>query len=126
MQIGRFWLRLASAALAGFLLSDAQVFALDNAREREYTIKDVMMTAYKGKLANKVIKGEATLDDKQRLLKLYEALAENSPPRGSSKSWQMKTDALVQAAQAALEGQPNAPQLLKKTMECGECHSRHK
>ncbi len=126
MHSGRYLFSFALAVLAGVVAINVPSHALDNAGKREYTIKDVMMTAYKAKLANKVIKGEATPDDKQRLLTLYEALAETAPPRGSTKSWQKKTDALVQAAQAAIEGQPNAPVLLKKTMECGACHTNHK
>jgi hypothetical protein len=92
----------------------------------QHTIKDVMVTAYKEKLAKRVIQGEATTDEKERLLTLYQALAEAKPPRGSRASWQKKTDALVQAAQAAIQGQADAPMLLKKTMECGACHTRHK
>jgi hypothetical protein len=100
--------------------------ARDNQGTSPTTIKDVMITAYKEKLAKRVIQGEATSDDKERLLKLYQALAEARPPRGSRTSWQKKTGALVQAAQAAIEGQANAPMLLKKTMECGACHATHK
>jgi hypothetical protein len=85
-----------------------------------------MITAFKEKLARRVIQGDASTDDKERLLTLYQALAEAKPPRGSHASWQKKTEALVQAAQAAIQGQPDAPVLLKKTMECGACHSRHK
>lgn len=103
------------------------VAALDNkGAEDQYSIKEVMMTAYKDKLATRVIRGEATQAEKERLLRLYEALAATPPPRGNPKSWKRKTYALVEAAQAAVEGESHAPQLLKKTMECGACHSTHK
>jgi hypothetical protein len=112
-------------ALCG-ILAARTAWSLDNSGKMRYTIKDVMITAYKEKLANKVVKGEATPEEKQRLLVLYEALAKTAPPRGDTQSWRTKTSSLVRAAQAALEGQTDAPVLLKKTMECGACHTKHK
>lgn len=110
----------------GVTLAQNEVCALDSGKSRDVTIKDVMVTAYKEKLAKKVMQGEATQDEKQRLLNLYEALAQSAPPRGSQVSWKRKTEALVNAAQAAVEGHENAPILLKRTMECGACHTSHK
>jgi surface antigen len=110
----------------GVTVAQNEVCALDSGKSRDVTIKDVMVTAYKEKLAKKVMQGEATQDEKQRLLNLYEALAHSAPPRGSQVSWKRKTEALVNAAQAAVEGHENAPILLKRTMECGACHTSHK
>jgi hypothetical protein len=109
--------------LGGLVATSAP--ALDGVKSR-YTIKDVMITAYKEKLANKIVKGEATPEDKERLLVLYEALAKTAPPRGDAASWRKKTGELVKAAQAAVQGESEAPLLLKKTMECGACHTQHK
>ena len=126
MKSGMCLFRLVLVAMCGVLANHSTVLALDKGGESQYTIKEVMVTAYKEKLANRVIKGEATTEEKQRLLTLYEALAATAPPRGTQASWEKKTVALVEAAQAAVEGQENAPKLLKKTMECGACHSNHK
>ena len=123
---GVFVCRLVLTASASFLLLTPPVHALDNGSNQDYSIKEVMMEAYKARLATKVIRGEATPSEKERLLRMYEALAASSPPRGSQVSWKRKTVALVQAAQAAVEGEEQAPLLLKKTMECGACHSTHK
>lgn len=90
------------------------------------SIKDVMITVYKEKLANKVIAGEASYEEKERLLVLYEVLADRKPPRGNLQHWQRRTSALVKAAQAAVDGRDEAPNLLKKSMECGACHTSHK
>jgi hypothetical protein len=120
-KLAMFWAIVLAGAAAAPTAS-----ALDNSGNTRYTIKDVMITAYKDKLASKIVKGEATPEEKQRLLVLYEALAKTVPPRGDTKSWQKKTGDLVKAAEAALEGQSDAPILLKKTMECGACHVKHK
>src|SRR5688500_2031040 len=113
------WKWICLAAVGVLVCRSAQ--ALDNNGDARYTIKDVMITAYKEKLANKIVKGEATPDEKQRLLVLYEALAKTLPPRGDATSWRKKTSELVRAAEAAVEGEATAPILLKKTMECGAC-----
>jgi hypothetical protein len=123
---GHFLCRIVVLTGASFLASQSSALALDNSAQEQYSIKDVMITAYKEKLAAKVIQGEATPAEKERLLRMYQALAETSPPRGNSVSWKRKTVALVEAAQAAVEGEAKAPILLKKTMECGACHSTHK
>ncbi|MBW3596601.1 MAG: hypothetical protein KY475_04930 [Planctomycetes bacterium] len=119
--------RIVMLAGAAMLIGRGPAIALDKGADNNLSIKEVMIAAYKEeKLAKKVIRGEASEAEKQRLLSMYEALAETSPPRGSPVSWKRKTVALVEAAQAAVEGEEEAPVLLKKTMECGACHSTHK
>ena len=48
----------------------------------KYTIKQVMKKAHKDKLIKKVVKGEASQDEKMMLLDLYLSLPENKPPKG--------------------------------------------
>jgi hypothetical protein len=125
MQWSSAWVR--AVVVAGiWAIGQPALFGADTSVRSASTIKDVMVGAFKEKLANRVIQGEASEAEKERLLTLYEALAQTAPPRGSRVSWQRKTGALVDAAQAALDGEPSAPQLLKKTMECGACHTSHK
>jgi hypothetical protein len=66
------------------------------------------------------VKGEATEDEKKRLLELYEALAANSPPTGGAESWKEKAEALV----AALKSDDG--KALEKAVNCGSCHKAHK
>ena len=101
-----------------------------NAQEKEaekIPIKQVMQKAHKaGLLKDLVVKGAASDEQKAELLKLYKGLAANKPPKGDQKSWDEKTKALVEAAQAAVDGKENAGQLLMKASNCKACHDAHK
>lgn len=93
------------------------------------TIKDVMKEAHKKPkdlLKKVVVGGDATTEDKQRLLELYKALATNSPPKGDSASWKEKTELLVNAAQAVVDGKDGAVDQLNKAANCMACHDAHK
>lgn len=93
----------------------------------KHTIAEVMKKAHGGsKLANKVVEGKASKEDKEQLLELYKALAANKPGKGDGKSWKEKTDALVVAAQAAVNGEPDAGEKLTKAKDCKTCHMVHK
>lgn len=95
--------------------------------EEKVTIKQVMQKAHKaGLLKDLVVKGDATDEQKAELLKLYKGLAANKPPKGDAESWKTKTKALVDAAQAAVDGKDNAVQLLTKASNCKACHDAHK
>ena len=93
------------------------------------TIKEVMKEAHKKPkdLLRKVAVGNsATPEDKQRLLELYQALAKNTPPKGAAGSWKEKVELLVNAAQAVVDGQPDAVNQLTKAANCTACHAEHK
>lgn len=92
------------------------------------TIKGIMQDAHKKpkELLKKVAKGEATDAEKAELVKLYQALADLSPPRGEMASWEEKTKALTAAARAAAEGKPDASQELERVANCAACHKAHK
>ncbi len=95
--------------------------------EEKIPIKQVMQKAHKaGLLKDLVVKGDATDAQKAELLKLYKALAANKPPKGAEDSWKTKTTALVDAAQAAVDGKENAAMLLTKASNCKACHDAHK
>lgn len=103
------------------------VSAQEKKEEEKITIKQVMQKAHKaGLLKDLVVKGAANDEQKAELLKLYKALAANKPPKGEQKSWDAKTKALVDAAQAAVDGKENAAQLLRKASNCKACHDAHK
>ncbi len=92
----------------------------------KHTIKEVMKTAHKGKLVNKVADGKATAEEKKQLVELYVALAANKPPKGEAASWKEKTDALIAAAKDAEAGKDGAGPALLKAANCGMCHGAHK
>ena len=95
--------------------------------EEKIPIKEVMQKAHKaGLLKDLVVNGTASDEQKAELLKLYKALAANKPPKGEAESWKTKTKALVDAAQAAVDGKENAPMLLRRASNCKACHDAHK
>lgn len=94
--------------------------------QEKATIKEVMAIAMKGKLCEKVAKGEASEEEKKKLAGLFAALHENKPPRGEQSSWDEKTKALVDAANDVLAGKAGAADKLKGAANCMGCHSAHK
>ena len=86
----------------------------------KHTISEVMKTAMKGKLCEKVAKGNATDEEKAKLVELFTALAANKPPKGEAASWKEKTGALLTAAK---NGDNKA---LAAAAKCGACHDVHK
>ena len=92
----------------------------------KYTIKQVMAQAHKSKLLRKVLNGEASSEQKKDLLKLYEALPANTPPKGTTRSWRRFTSMIVTSADAVVEGKPGAIAQLKREVNCAACHKAHK
>ena len=91
-------------------------------------IKEVMKQAHKkpGELLKKVATNSATDAQKKELLKLYQALAKSTPPKGDEASWKQKTELLVAAAKAAVDGDEDAPRRLMTASNCKACHLDHK
>lgn len=110
--------------LGGFaVISNGQ----EKKEDEKVTIKQVMQKAHKaGLLKDLVVKGNATDEQKAELLKLYKGLAANKPPKGAEESWKTKTKALVDAAQAAVDGKEGAAAMLTKASNCKACHDAHK
>ncbi|MCI0356926.1 MAG: hypothetical protein L0211_00380 [Planctomycetaceae bacterium] len=92
----------------------------------KYTIKEVMKSAHKAKLHEKVADGKATDAEKKQLVEFYTALAANKPPKGDEASWKEKTAALLAAAKDAEAGKEGAGAALKKAYNCAACHGAHK
>ena len=120
------WLALAILALG---LGAWTVCSLADEAEDEkpkYTIKEVMGTAHKEKLLQKVANGEGTDDDAKLLLELYTALSKNEPPKGDPEHWKEMTGRIVEAAQAVVDGSEGAGKTLLETVNCAKCHKEHK
>jgi mono/diheme cytochrome c family protein len=98
------------------------------AAEAKPAIKDIMTAAHKKpkELLKKAATGKASDGEKAELVKLYEALAAQRPPRGEAASWAEKTKALVAAAKAVAEGKAGAGDELTRVANCAACHEAHK
>ena len=85
-----------------------------------------MKTAMKGGLLKKVASGDASEEEKKSLHEMLVALAKNKPKKGDEANWKKLTTALAKAGQAAVDGDPKASEMLKKTSNCKACHEKHK
>ncbi len=99
------------------------------AAEPKYSIKEVMKKGHvppKSSLVSKVIKGDASAEDKKLLVDLYTALDESEPPKGDKADWKKLTKALLDAAKAIDGGDDSAREKLNEAVNCGNCHRAHK
>jgi hypothetical protein len=121
-------LAFVGAALLGVALGAGTFQAAEAKKPKKpkYTIKQVMETAHKEKLLNKVADGKADKDEKKELLELYVALSQNKPPKGTLKDWKKRTGAMVAAAKAVVAGKKGAEKKLGATVDCMACHMRHR
>ncbi len=114
------------AALAAVVL----VWSFGTVRaEDKLSISDVMKQAHGGgqnSLLNKATGPNAAKEDKEKLLSLYKALAENEPPKGDANSWKEKTSNLIKAAEANLKGEQGAGQKVRQAANCMACHRVHR
>lgn len=100
--------------------------AAEEDEKPKFTTKEVMKTAMKGGLLKKVAGGEASDEEKKQLHEMLVALTKNEPKKGEAASWKELTTALAKAGKAAVDGDENAGELLKKTSNCKACHDLHK
>lgn len=110
---------LAAALAIGFV-------GIVNQADGGPKIKAAMKKCMKGGLCKKVATGEGNADDKAVLLAAFKAMATERPPKGDADNWKSKTDALIDAAQLAVNGDPAAGLALKNAANCKDCHDAHK
>jgi len=103
-----------------------------DAEDPKYTIKQVMRMAH-GKmnksspsLSDKVLSGNASDEEKAKLLDLYVAMGASKPPKGELEAWKDRTGTIVAAIKAVQDGKENADVDLRKAMSCNGCHSSHR
>jgi hypothetical protein len=101
------------------------LFAAEDEKPK-YSIKDVMKACMKGGLCAKVAKGEASDEEKAKLVECFTALCANKPPKGEADSWKEKTSALLEAAKGVAEGKEGAAAKLGAAAKCADCHKSHK
>ncbi len=125
--MNRTALCIAAALVLAIVVSSAvHVIGQEGETKSKHSIKDVMKRAHKGGLLEKVLKGDATQEDKLELLDHYVSLTENKPPKGEAESWADKTNAVVVAAAKVVVDRDDGSELLKKATNCMACHSNHK
>jgi hypothetical protein len=112
--------RLVSCAVVALVAewSLSLLSAAEDAKPK-YSIKDVMKF-HKDKLHEKFEKGEASKEEKQKLLEGYESMLKIKPPKGEEKDWKAKCEALVKAVK------DDNKEELKKAVNCKACHDAHK
>ena len=121
----QFWALATLSASAGFLFSTVRADEATDEKPK-HTIKEVMKKAHKDGLMKRLAVGKGTRDEASELLELYESLGKNEPPKGEPGSWKEKTGELIAAAQAVVDGKPDAGAKLTKAANCMECHKMHK
>jgi hypothetical protein len=123
------------AATAGVGLSYAVARAQQEGQEEpkpKHEIAEVMHEAHlppeegAKSLRDRVLSGDASVEDKAHLLDLYISLAENAPPKGEQEAWDAKTRAIVLSAAKVAVGRDGAEELLEKATNCAACHKEHK
>lgn len=121
--------KLVVAALL-LAVGGALAWAQEEGEEREKkTIKEVMKEAHGGgpnSLLAKVVGGEASDEEKDKLLDLYLDMFESEPPQGEQESWMHLAGQAVLASAKVAVGRPDAEGALKEAVNCGNCHRVHK
>ena len=127
----KLWLKMITAGilcgslLAGLMLVPAAL-AADDEGKAKHSIKEVMKIANKEKLVNKVVAGDATDEEKKKLLDVFISLLESEPPQGDMASWQKLAGGTALAAAKVVVGREGAEAELKAANNCKACHGVHK
>jgi hypothetical protein len=88
--------------------------------------KDAMKKYHKGEetVAKKAGAGEATAGELASLLKAYEDMVKEAPPKGTKGSWETKVTALITGVKQIQAGGTAGP--FKMAVACKACHEVHK
>ena len=116
----------AAAFLALAIVTTTTLTRAADEDKDKVTTKAVMKRAMKGGLCKKVATGKGSDAEKQELLKLFQAMAKNDPPKGDAESWKEKNAALIKAAMGIVKDEKDAGAALLKAADCKSCHSKHK
>ena len=98
----------------------------DAAGEPAHSIKDVMKLAHKDGLLKKVLAGDASQEEKLKLLDYYISLVQCEPPKGDIQSWHNLAGRSALAAAKMAVGRDGAAEELKAATNCAACHDAHK
>ena len=124
LKISAFGVLSLSLAVGAFVLPTA--LAQEEGAKPKHTIKEVMAANKPNQLLSKVIKGEASADEKKELLDLFVSLVENKPKKGDMESWHTLAGGAALAAAKVVVGREGAEKELEAATNCKACHSVHK
>ncbi|HMP07735.1 MAG TPA: hypothetical protein PJ982_15395 [Lacipirellulaceae bacterium] len=120
-------LPLFVVAIAALVVGSAVLWAQESGdKAPKYTIEEVMEQAHQDGLLQKVADGEATADEKLRLLDLYLSMLEQDPPQGDVDAYRAKAAQAVAAAARVVVGRDGAEGQIKRAVNCAACHRDHK
>lgn len=121
-------LLLPSAVAAPRTPDSAPADAKPPKSKDEELISEGMKTLHKGdnSLIKRVLAGEGSDEDIQKLQTFYHLLPAARPPLGQDDSWKDKSAALIKAIDAVAAKDPNGLAQLKEATDCKACHKIHK
>ncbi len=117
---------LLSVAFVGMLTFPWTSSQAENSKEEQHSVAEIMQATMKKGQWKKLAQGEASKEDAEKLVKLFDELHQTKAPHGEAKSWEEKTKELWESAQAAAKGEAGAGARLKKAADCRMCHQAHK
>jgi hypothetical protein len=74
----------------------------------------------------KVTAGTASADELSAILKSYEAMCAETPPKGDKTEWVKKCQALIAAVKKIQASDASGVSEYKKAVNCKACHTSHK
>ena len=77
-------------------------------------------------LLKKVLSGDASAEEKMKLLDLLIDLVENDAPKGDETEWKMMAGMSMLTAAKVVAGREGAIDELKKATDCKSCHDKFK
>ena len=89
-------------------------------------IKEVMAEAMKGGLQKKIVKGDASDEEKMKFLDMMISLVENDPPKGDPTEWKMAAGTAMMNAAKVVVGREGAAEALAESTNCMACHAKFK
>src|SRR5438105_1884119 len=106
------------------LLSVSGDEAAAQGKEPKYTISEVMKVVHNPKkgILGRVLKDTASKADKDKMVEMYESLAQSKPPGGDVTNWKKRTADLVSAAKQIQSGDAQGITALKTAVNCKTCH----
>jgi hypothetical protein len=125
---GRFTVRhILAFGLATSLIAATVMVSISRAADEKpkYTIKEVMAAHKKGDL-KKVLGGNASQAEKDKLVDMYKAMHAAEPPKGDKADWKKATKTALDAAEEVAAGKDGSLERLDKATKCGGCHKAHK
>lgn len=115
-----------SMAFLGALALPWGMSQAENTKEPKHSVAEIMQATMKKGQWKKLASGEASKEEAEKMLQMFDELHLSKPPHGDAKSWDEKTTELWEAAQAASKGEAGAGDRLKKAANCRMCHQAHK